>query len=272
MMRLRGSQTASLAAATTGILIVFLLVEALYQAVRAGEGEPEWEILVQPQIHRGYPYIYRIYGPPHQEAYLWTTLGYLSDAPARIVTDGRGEATLTVKLEWPGGDFHGYLYLTATEEDGPPFLADTPVVFSTAPPPPPPTPVPPPTRAPTPTPTPTPTPVPTPTVTPVYKYIIVTATPQPTPLPPPTRAPTPTPTPTPVPTPTVTPVYKYIIVTATPQPTPLPPSQWCGDPSIAVHSLEAVRPEWAGLLLSFLLAVAPEWAAEQILGCQYHAE
>ena len=48
-MRLRGSRTASLAAATTGLLIVFLLGAALYQAVRAGEGEAEWEILVQPQ-------------------------------------------------------------------------------------------------------------------------------------------------------------------------------------------------------------------------------
>ena len=149
-MRLRGSQTASLAAATTGILIVFLLVAALYQAVRAGEGEAEWEILVQPQIHRGYPYIYRIYGPPHQEAYLWTTVGHLNDAPARIVTDGRGEATLTVKLEWPGGDQHGYVNLTQTEEYGPPFLTYTPVVFSTAPPPPTPTAVPPPTKTPTP--------------------------------------------------------------------------------------------------------------------------
>ena len=230
-MRLRGSQTASLAAATTGILIVFLLVAALYQAVRAGEGEPEWEILIQPRIHRGYPYIYRIYGPPHQVAYLWTTVGHLNDAPARIVTNARGETALTVKLEWLGGDQHGYVNLTQTEEYGPPFLTYTPVVFSTAPPPPTPTPVPPPTR----TPTPTPTPVPTPTVTPVYKYITVT-------------------------------------VTATPQPTPLPPSGWCGDPSAAGRSLEAVRPEWAGLLLSFLLAVAPEWAAAMVLDCQNHAE
>ena len=256
-MRLRGSQTASLAAATTGILIVFLLVAALYQAVRAGEGEPEWEILIQPQIHRGYPYIYRIYGPPHQVAYLWTTVGHLNDAPARIVTNARGETALTVKLEWLGGDQHGYVYLTQTEQKtGGPF-SPIEVVFTTAPPPPTATAVPPPTRTPTPTPIPTPTPVPTPTVTPVYKYIIVTATPQPTLLPPPTATPQPTPLPPP---------------TATPQPTPLPPSQWCGDPSIAVHSLETVRPEWAGLLLSFLLAVAPEWAAAQVLGCQNHAE
>ena len=227
-MRLKGSQTASLAAAMIGIFIVALLVAALSDVGMADEAE--WEILVQRQIHRGYPYIYRIYGPPHQEAYLWTTVGHLNDAPARIVTDGRGEATLTVKLEWLGGDQHGYVNLTQTEEYGPPFLTYTPVVFSTAPPPPTATAVPPPTRTPTPAPTPTPTPVPTPTVTPVYKYITVT-------------------------------------VTATPQPTPLPPSGWCGDPSIAVHSLEAVRPEWAGLLLSFLLAVAPEWAVEQILGC-----
>ena len=232
-MRLKGSRTASLVAAMTGICLVLLLVAALSGV--GGADEPEWEILVQRQIHRGYPYIYRIYGPPHQEAYLWTTVGHLNDTPAWIVTDGRGEATLTVKLEWPGGDQHGYVNLTQTEEYGPPFLTYTPVVFSTAPPPPTATAVPPPTRTPTPTPTPTPTQVPTPTVTPVYKYITVT-------------------------------------VTATPQPTPLPPSQWCGDPSIAVHSLGAVRPEWAGLLLSFLLAVAPEWAAEQILGCTNHAE
>ena len=113
-MRLKGSQTASLAAAMIGIFIVLLLVAALSHV--GGADEAEWEILVQRQIHRGYPYIYRIYGPPNQEAYLWTTVGHLNDAPARIATDGRGEATLTVKLEWPGGDQHGYLYLTATEQ------------------------------------------------------------------------------------------------------------------------------------------------------------
>ena len=228
-MRLKESRTASLAAAMIGICLVLLLVAGLSGVGGVGGAdEAEWEILVQRQIHRGYPYIYRIYGPPNQEAYLWTTVGHLNDAPARIATDGRGEATLTVKLEWPGGDQHGYVNLTQTEEYGPPFLTYTPVVFSTAPPPPTATAVPPPTR--TPTPTPTPTPVPTPTVTPVYKYITVT-------------------------------------VTATPQPTPLPPPGWCGDTSAAERSLEAVKPEWAGLLLSFLLAVAPEWAAAMVLDC-----
>ena len=231
-MRLKGSRTASLAAAMIGICLVLLLVAGLSGVGGVGGAdEAEWEILVQRQIHRGYPYIYRIYGPPNQEAYLWTTVGHLSDAPARIVTDARGEAALTVKLEWRGGDQHGDVYLTRTEQKTGGPIPQIRVIFSTAPPPPTPTAVPPPTRTPTPTPIPTPTPVPTPTVTPVYKYITVT-------------------------------------VTATPQPTPLPPSQWCGDPAIAVHSLGAVRPEWAGLLLSFLLAVAPEWAAEQVLGSE----